>query len=357
MMGAGRPDGILRRVMGGGRQTGILRRVRGGGQQAGTLRRRMPPGVRRRPVASLQRRAPATRRVRLARPRPRTVLALLALAIVLGGIWLWLRDSPLVAVRRVEVTGASGPDATHIRSALRTAARGMTTLDVNVEDLRTAVAPYPVVKDLRVDTQFPHGMRIHVVEQVPVAVVDVGGRRTAVAGDGTLLHDGVARSALPMITLRVVPGGTRVTGYTLSEVRLLAAAPYPLLAKVMTVTDASPRGLVVKLRNGPSIYFGDLHRAQAKWTAATEVLADTGSAGASYIDVTDPSRPAAGADAAGGPTAAAGASPSGSTATTANTATSTVAASPTASPADSTTASAGGSTAATTGTTAQGAGG
>jgi hypothetical protein len=32
----------------------------------------------------------------------------------------------------------------------------------------------------------------------------------------------------------------------------------------------------------------------AKWAAATAVLAEPTSAGASYIDVTDPSRPAAG---------------------------------------------------------------
>ncbi len=65
----------------------------------------------------------------------------------------------------------------------------MTTLDVQVSHLRTAVSPYPVVKGLQVSTQFPHGMRIEVIEQVPVAMVDVGGRSTPVAGDGTLLTD------------------------------------------------------------------------------------------------------------------------------------------------------------------------
>jgi cell division protein FtsQ len=248
------------------------------------------------------------------------VLALVALLALFGGIWLWLRDSSLVGVRRVSVTGASGADAGQIRSALKAAARGMTTLDVNMKDLRTAVAPYPVVKTLQVDTQFPHGMRIRVVEQVPVAIIDTGGRRTAVAGDGTLLHDVAASSALPVITLAVVPGGTHVTGYVLSEVQLLAAAPYALLAKVASVSDANPHGLEVKLRNGPDIYFGDSTQPEAKWTAAAEVLGDGGSAGATYIDVTVPSRPVAGVGADAAATSGAGATGSGATASGTSTA-------------------------------------
>jgi hypothetical protein len=52
---------------------------------------------------------------------------------------------------------------------------------------------------------------------------------------------------------------------------------------------------VAQLRNGPSIYFGDANQLAAKWSAAVAVLADSGSAEAVYIDVTDPQRPAAGA--------------------------------------------------------------
>ncbi len=223
--------------------------------------------------------------------------AILALAIVLAGALLWLRNSQLVAVQRVRVAGASGPDAAQIRSALVAAARNMSTLDVKMNQLRTAVAPYPVVKSLDVSTQFPHGMRIRVIEQVPVGIVLAGGRRSAVSGDGTLLHDVVAASSLPTIALSIPPGGSRLTGYALTEVRLLGSAPYQLLSRIGSVTDGAAHGLVAQLRNGPSLYFGDASRLSAKWTAATEVLANSGSAGASYVDVTDPSRPAAGAGA------------------------------------------------------------
>jgi hypothetical protein len=65
----------------------------------------------------------------------------------------------------------------------------------------------------------------------------------------------------------------------------------PRLTEVMTVAG---HGLVAQVRQGPSIYFGDSTALAAKWSAALAVLADPGSQGASYIDVTDPDRPAAG---------------------------------------------------------------
>ncbi len=225
----------------------------------------------------------------------RVIAVLGALAILLGGGWLWVRDSQLVAVQHVTVTGASGPDAAQIRSALRDAARTMTTLDVHLDRLRSAVQPYSVVKDLRVTTQFPHAMRIRVIEQVPVGAVEVGGHAVAVAGDGTLLHDVVPSPSLPTVPVKALPGGSRlVDPQTLGAVAVLGAAPARWLARITTVTTVSPHGLVAQLRGGPSIYFGDSNLLRAKWSALAAVLADPGSQGAAYIDVSDPARPAAG---------------------------------------------------------------
>jgi cell division protein FtsQ len=225
---------------------------------------------------------------------------------LLGGGWIWLRHSSLVAVKRVLVAGVSGPDAAQIRAALISEARTMTTLDVQLAHLRTAVSPYPVVKHLEVSTQFPHGMRIRVIEQVPVATVDTDGRRTAVAGDGTLLSGVLASTLLPTINLAVAPGGTRLTGAAQSDVRMLAAAPYALLAKVASASSDSVHGLVAQLRNGPKVYFGGAGQLTAKWSAVAEVLASSSSAGADYIDVTVPTRPVAGTGSDGAATTGSG---------------------------------------------------
>lgn len=228
------------------------------------------------------------------RPRPALVAAVIVLVLACVGGWFWLRDSPLVSVNRVTVTGASGPDAAQIDQTLEAAARGMTTLDMNVGKLREAVAQFPSVQDLRVSTAFPHGLRIQVIEQQPVAVLVASGQRVVVAGDGTVLRDTSAARGLPTIPVAALPGARIRDSRTLSILGILAAAPYQLLDHVQSATESSAHGVVVELRNGPSLFFGEPGLAVAKWIAARDVLADPGSAGAGYIDVTDPRRPAAG---------------------------------------------------------------
>jgi cell division protein FtsQ len=226
--------------------------------------------------------------------RPALVVALIALVLAAGGGWLLLRDSSLVAASGVTVTGATGPDAAQIDAALEAAAHGMTTLDVKVGKLRAAVSQFPSVKDVRVSTSFPHGMRIRVIEQQAVAVLAAPGQRAIVAGDGTVLGNISAARGLPTIPVGSLPDGRVRDSRTLAILAVLAAAPYRLLDHVQTATENSPHGVVVQLRNGPSLFFGDPALGSAKWTAASVVLADPGSVGAGYIDVTDPRRPAAG---------------------------------------------------------------
>ncbi len=271
----------------------------------GRIRRpRMPrPRTQRSPLT-----AGASQRRGLARliPPPKVLIALVALALALGGGYLWLRDSSLVAVKKVQITGVTGANAAQIRRALRASARTMTTLDVRTDQLRMAVSPYPIVKHLEISSHFPHGLTIRVIEENPVGAVVVDGRTIAVAADGTLLSS-VSATGLPTIPLKVPPGGSRVTDPTArGAVSILAAAPPRLLESISQVTSVSPHGLVVEIRNGPSLYFGDATLVEAKWQAATAVLADPGSAGALYIDVTDPERPAAGAGSSTGSSSGSG---------------------------------------------------
>ena len=175
----------------------------------------------------------------------------------------------------------------------------MTTLDVHLGQLRTAVAPYPVVKDLQVSTQFPHGMRIHVIEQL------AGRRDRRRRADGRRQRrrhaaprraDGVAADDPARVRSRA--GRTSPTRPPGTALTLLAATPQRLEAKISQVTTTPPHGLVVQLRSGPASTSATADELAAKWVAATEVLAAPGSAGAAYIDVTDPARPAAGVGAA-----------------------------------------------------------
>jgi cell division protein FtsQ len=227
-------------------------------------------------------------------------IALAALTL-LGGGWLWLRDSPLVAVEHVQIAGVQGPDAAGIGAALSAAAQRMSTLDVNVGALRAAVAPFRVVRDLSVSTSFPHGLRIDVVEQPPVAALTVAGVRTAVAADGVVLGPGLLSASLPALAAAGSPlrSGHVQDATVRAELSVLGAAAPMLLGWVERVYEGH-EGLTVAMRNGLLIYFGDATRPHAKWLSAARVLADPSSAGATYVDVRAPERPAAGTTAAGG---------------------------------------------------------
>jgi len=239
----------------------------------------------------------------------RLCLVLAALAL-LGGGWLWLRDSPLVAVEHVRISGVQGSDAASIEAALQGAARRMSTLDVHVGALRAAVAPFRVVHDLSVSTSFPHGLHIDVVEQLPVAALTVSDRsgirqRTAVAADGVVLGPSLLASpSAPLPAIELAGSSSPLTGHVedptvRAELKVLGAAPRTLLGWVARVFSGH-EGLTVVMRDGLSIYFGDAARPHAKWLSAARVLADPSSAGASYVDVRAPERPAAGSSAAGG---------------------------------------------------------
>lgn len=232
---------------------------------------------------------------RLPRPPRRAVAgAILAAALLVPG-WLWLRDSPLVKVDHVRVTGLSGRQSAQIRQAIVDAAQQMTTLDLDARKVRDAVRQFPVVAGVSLHARPLHSLDVHVHEYVPVAALAIGSRRVAVAGDGTVLENTLTQG-LPVVPTHLIPGGRKLIEHKpLAMVAMLAAAPAALRARV-TSAGLDQHGLVARLRDGPRLYFGPGTRLQAKWLAAARVLADYSSRGATYVDLRVPERPAAGGD-------------------------------------------------------------
>jgi cell division septal protein FtsQ len=234
---------------------------------------------------------------RAVRGRRRVRVLLLALAIALPllfGAWRWFRSSSLVAVDRVQVSGVRGADAHEIEAALLAAAKRMTTLDANERSLLAAVAPYQLVRSLSVSTSFPHGMSIHVVEQLPVATLTVAGARTAVAADGAVLGPRFVSPRLATVSGAYLPptGGRVHASALVGELEVLGAAPRALAPFIARASEG-PHGLTISMRDGLEAYFGDSARARAKWIALCVVLSDSSSAHVAAVDVRSPERAAA----------------------------------------------------------------
>jgi cell division protein FtsQ len=232
--------------------------------------------------------------IRLRRPRLRLLVAILLLAAVLGGGWMLLRDSSLVAVRTVRVVGVTSTAEPRIRDALEAAGTGMTTLHVREDELRRAVAGFPSVAGLRVRTDFPHGLTVEVLERHPVAVFATGDQLTAASGGGLLLRDVAAPDDVPEIAAPATPAGARVTDRKLlSALAVAGAAPVPLRKRTIRI-EWGARGLTAELESGPPLIFGTADDAAAKWAGAARVLAEPSAAGATYLDLRVAGRVAAG---------------------------------------------------------------
>ena len=229
------------------------------------------------------------------RVQRRLLVAAAALIVLAAGYQFWLRDSPFVAVEKVTITGLSTSHSERVRMALTAASRSMTTLHVDHEALERAVAGFPVVRELEVTTDFPHGLRIHVVEHLPAAVAVGDGGRVPVAADGTILQGVPVEKRLPTVEVEGALGVEHLRDATaLASAAIAGAAPAALRGRIKEVGEDGGLGQVAGLREGPQVIFGDATRLRAKWAAASRVLADLEASGASYVDVRIPGRPAAG---------------------------------------------------------------
>ena len=149
---------------------------------------------------------------------------------------------------------------------------------------------------MAVDAQadFPHGLRIVVHEHVAVAALAAGTDRVPVAADGTLLRGSSTERPAVVAVAAPPPGDTLGDQRALRAVALLAAAPPELRAKVSRVYAGPARPHRAADGRARSCTSAAPIALRAKWAAAARVLADRSSAGATYVDLRLPERPAAG---------------------------------------------------------------
>ena len=175
------------------------------------------------------------------------------------------------------------PTASGSRAALESAALEMTTLHVREEALREATATFTSVEDLRVRTDFPHGMTIEVIERQPVAALarGRGERRIPVTGvrRPAARRDRRARPSEPRAARRPAVGPRLTDRRALRALTIASAAPDPLLRRADELEIGS-RGVVVALEERPrtGVRFRR-GRAREVDRAAARVLAETSAAG------------------------------------------------------------------------------
>lgn len=220
------------------------------------------------------------------------ILAIVFVALV-AAFQFWLRDSDLVAVETVTISGAE--ERPELTSKLESAALDQTTLHVDEGALEAAIAGDPAVLGLSASADFPHGLEIDVQLRDPVGYIASTG--AVVAGDGVVLEQ-VKNRPEGVAAIEIEDGkvgtGAALDGNALLVAKALGPAPEPLLEQADSARMDAEHGVVVTLGEGIELRFGDRLDPDLKWRAAAAVLADPELTTASYIDLSVPDRPVVG---------------------------------------------------------------
>jgi cell division protein FtsQ len=214
-----------------------------------------------------------------------------------GALYLVARETPIFAVRSIEIRGVRGAAAAHVRAALRPLER-KSLLSLHGSVVADRLAAVPDVQSATYDRAFPNTLRVVVVPERPVAVIRQGASAWLVSARGRVLR-ALARGTertLPRIWL---PRGAdvQVGAAVAPDEGGQAAAALAIARRVGfhgRVRDVSTPGgsLVFSLRSGLQLRLGDEHDLALKLSVAARILPLA--RGAAYLDLSLPARPVAG---------------------------------------------------------------
>jgi cell division septal protein FtsQ len=243
-----------------------------------------------------------TRSVRgnLALPWRRVSGIAVAAAAVLALLYFAARETPVFAVRAVEVTGGSEA----VRNAVREAAQpveGESLVALDGSSLVQDLEALPSVRSVSYDRAFPSTLRIFVRPELPVGVVRLGPDRWVISERGRIISRYLPGSMERYPRFRLPPRPNVVPGSFLTEpgaaviLGALAVVPKRFPARISMVNLESGR-LTMELHASwgqPELRLGEAVDVDVKLAVAALVLRSLAaeSAGSvAYIDVSVPER-------------------------------------------------------------------
>ncbi|WP_422774061.1 cell division protein FtsQ/DivIB [Plantactinospora sp. WMMC1484] len=223
----------------------------------------VPPSVRR-----------FTRRARQRRLRAALPWTLLAgvLALTLAGAGI-VYGTSVFGFRTLRVVGTELVTDDQVRQAVRET-EGVPLARIDLDGVRARVAELPPVARVTVSRQWPNTLRVEVVERTPVAVVPQNRRYLVVDASGVVFQTRADRpGGLPLVRLGT-PGPDDAA--TRGALEVLAALTPELRDRLAELVVEGPARIVVKLRGGRTVLWGDASRSDTKAQVATSLLAREG---------------------------------------------------------------------------------
>jgi cell division protein FtsQ len=221
---------------------------------------------------------------------------------IAAGLYGLARESSMFAVTTIEIEGASPALATEVRSELRSI-EGQSLVALDGAAVSQRVDGLAAVRSSVVDRAFPHTLRIHIVPEVPVAVLRRGADSFLVSARGRVIA-AIERGTRPDLPRIWLPVRTELAqGSLLTDepgalaARSLAAfvgSGFPSRVSFVRALDGE---ITLGLRGGLEIMLGppiDLRLKIAIARGILPLLALPSRGGPDYLDLTVPERPVAG---------------------------------------------------------------
>jgi len=229
-----------------------------------------------------------------------------AAVALLALLYLAARETPLFAVRTVEVTGGSKA----VRKAVQQAAQpveGESLVALDGKSLVRELEALPSVRSASYDRAFPSTLRIFVRPELPLGIVRLGPDRWVVSERGRIIRRYAPGSSerYPRFRLpgrpNIVPGSYVTDPGARVVLGALAVVPKDFPVRIDLVRLEGGR-LTMDLSapwGGPELRLGEAVDVEAKLAAAALVLrslSDDARSSVGYVDVSVPERTVVGSN-------------------------------------------------------------
>jgi cell division protein FtsQ len=217
-------------------------------------------------------------------------MLLVAAVLVLGLLGWGLWSGPLLAVRSVQVDGATTLPAALVREAAGIQ-DGRSLLRIDVDAAREAVAELPQVESVTVTRGWPSRVVITVVERTPLAVVGEAGRRSLVDERGVLFDTVTGEAPAGVVPLSVGEPGPDDEA-TRAALTAIGALPEPVREEVARVSAEEADAIVLTLGDGTVVRWGGADESGEKagiLAALLEQLGEGALEPAAELDLSVPS--------------------------------------------------------------------
>ncbi|MDN4615619.1 FtsQ-type POTRA domain-containing protein [Leifsonia sp. F6_8S_P_1B] len=222
-----------------------------------------------------------SRRRRLAWLAAAGVVALLVLGV--AGVAV----SPLLALRHIEITGASRLDAADIRAKLGDQL-GTPLPMLDQAAISSDLAAFPLIRSYSLESHPPDTLVVRIEERQPVGVIQKGSVFTLVDAAKVPISSSQTRpEGYPLVTAAGGSAETDADSAFAAAAGVLSALPPTVLAQVDTISAKTKDDVSFTLRgSGATVVWGSAEDSDLKAADLTALLA--GASGANRYDVSSP---------------------------------------------------------------------